>query len=65
VVFLFKYTSPSGENETVPISGTVDYDMGEQIFFARQVRAYTSPTNVGDTKCLWNASCAFDPPEPS
>lgn len=36
-MFLFKYNSPSGENESVAFKGTVDPDLGEEIFFAKQV----------------------------
>lgn len=37
IVFLFKYSSPTGENANVASRGTIDYDLGEQIFFAQQV----------------------------
>jgi hypothetical protein len=37
VVFLFKYSSPTGETPNVTSGGIVDYELGEQIFFAQQV----------------------------
>ena len=37
IVFLFKYSSPSGENADLASRGTVDHDLAEQIFFAQQV----------------------------
>jgi hypothetical protein len=44
IVFLFKYSSPTGEDLSVTSRGTVDPELGEQIFFAQQVR----PVNTMD-----------------
>lgn len=37
IVFLFKYSSPTGENANLASRGTVDHNLAEQIFFAQQV----------------------------
>jgi hypothetical protein len=38
IVFLFKYSSPSGESANLASRGAVDHDLAEQIFFAQQVK---------------------------
>ena len=46
IVFLFKYSSPSGENADLASRGTVDQDLAERIFFAQQVEPSSTRSYV-------------------